>query len=540
MIWRIGIAAALAAMTVTVSHAQTPSAAPVVTHHTIELNHEPFPYTATAGLMPITAPDGRLIGDMSYIAYMPTRGADKTRPVAFIWNGGSGANSTPLHYGAFGPRRLDGKSIKPNAATLLDIADLVFIDQIETGFGRYADGIDHTAYLNQRADADTFAQFIETWLQTNGGVQRPAFLIGESYGVRRAQLVTENLLKRGIAPEALALISGYSLVGEQLAPAIEGAYRLPGYSAFAFQRGDLRDAAWRSEEDIHDAALTWARTLSERIETSDIAGRQIFSDGLKTFLGFSDARLADPTSSLSPRSTIASLTELSQRHATMIFSDVWNPISYDLRNWKSDNREWISQAIVDDLRQSLGFNPPGRVYIGQEYNHAASPLAASLQERAMKVHRADGTIVELSRETLSQFPELYGALSHINALLNRQMPKARPDDGLAETILNFDVHFNAALSLRDSPMPELMTAAPGLKLFIAGGIYDDLLPCAVGAEMARRDLIAFSSRVLSKCYAGGHMMYDEERISIALSADIRAFMRNTLASGGKATNAATP
>ena len=537
MFWRISIAATLAAIAATAAHAQTPPAAPVVTHHTIELNREPLPYTATAGLMPITTPDGQPLGDMSYVAY--TAG-DKTRPIAFIWNGGSGANATPLHYGAFGPRRLADGAMKSNHATLLDIADLVFIDQIETGFGRYADGIDKTAYLNQRADADTFAQFIQTWLQANGGAQRPAFLIGESYGVRRAQLVTENLLKRGIAPEALVLISGYSLVGEQLAPAIEGAFRLPGYSAFAFQRGDLKGADWQSEEDIHEAALAWARTLSERIDKSDVAGRQVFSDGLKRFLGYSDEQLADPASPLSPQTTIASLTELSQRHATLIFNDIWNPISYDMRNWKSDNREWISQAIVDDLRQGLDFNPQGRVYIGQEYNHAASPLAASLQKQPMKVHRADGTTVELSRETLGQFPELYGALSRLSAMLQRQIPKARPDDGLAEGIVNFDVHFNAALSLRNSPMPELMTAAPGLKLFIAGGMYDDLLPCAVGDEMARRDLKAFASRVLSKCYAGGHMMYDDEPESIALSQDVRDFIRGVLAAQDKATNAATP
>ncbi|MDP3494400.1 MAG: hypothetical protein Q8R82_14915 [Hyphomonadaceae bacterium] len=539
MFWRVWIAGAFAAMACAAANAQTPLLAPVVTHHTIDLREGPLAYTATAGLMPILAPSGEPIGDMSYIAYTATPRQGKTRPIAFIWNGGSGANSTPLHYGAFGPRRLAAGKMATNVASLLDAADLVFIDQIETGFGRYAAGVDQTVYLNQRADADTFAQFIQGWLQAHGGIERPTFLIGESYGVRRAQVVTENLLKRGILPEALVLISGYSLVGEQLDPAIEGAFRLPGYSAFAFRRGELKDTSLQSENDAHDAALTWARALAERIEKSDIAGRQIFSDGLKRFLGFSDERIADTASSLSPQSTIASLSELSQRHATMIFADVWNPISYDLRNWKSDNREWISQAIVDDIRDNLQFNPSGRVYVGQEYDHAASRLAASLQQ-PMKIHRADGTSVELSRETLSKFPELYGAFSRLNALLGRQPPAARPADGLAETIVNFNAHFNAALSLRDSPMPELMTAAPDLKLFIAGGMYDDLLPCAVGAEMARRDLVAFSGRVLSKCYAGGHMMYDDEPQSVALSEDVRSFIRNVLAAHNEAGVTATP
>lgn len=539
MFWRVWIVGALAALACSNANAQTPPLTPTITHHTMDLNGARLAYTATAGLMPIASPDGQPMGDMSYIAYTAPAQAGRARPIAFIWNGGSGANSTPLHYGAFGPHRLAAGAMKSNPATLLDIADLVFIDQIETGFGRYASGIDQSTHLNQRADADTFAQLIHGWLQTHGGVERPAFLIGESYGVRRAQLVTENLLKRGVAPEALILISGYSLVGEQLDPAIEGAFRLPGYAAFAFRRGDLKDASWGSEDHVHDAALAWARALADSIETSDIAGRKTFHDGLKRFLGFSEERLADPASPMSPQSTMRSLAELSERHAPMVFGDVWNPISYDLRNWKSDGREWVSQAIVDDIRINLGFNPPDRIYIGQEYNHAASQVGASLRQ-PMLVHRADGTIVELSRETLSQFPELYGALSRLNNLIGRPVPTARPSDGLAETIMNFNVHFNAALWLRDSPMPELMTAAPSLKLFIAGGMYDDLLPCAVGAEMARRDLSAFASRILSKCYAGGHMMYDDESESLKLSKDVRGFIGNVLANHNDVAGAATP
>ena len=118
--------------------------------------------------------------------------------------------------------------------------------------------------------------------------------------------------------------------------------------------------------------------------------------------------------------------------------------------------------------------------------------------------------------------------------------RQRPDDGLAASILNFDVHFPAALSLRDSPMPELMKAAPEMELFIAGGMYDDLLPCAVGAEMARRDLVKSSDRVRSKCYAGGHMMYDEESQATLLSNDVRTFMRAALQGDPTRGTAVTP
>lgn len=45
--------------------------------------------------MPIHGADGAIIGDMFYVAYTLPPRSGETRPIAFIWNGGSGANSTP-------------------------------------------------------------------------------------------------------------------------------------------------------------------------------------------------------------------------------------------------------------------------------------------------------------------------------------------------------------------------------------------------------------------------------------------------------------
>ncbi len=97
---------------------------------------------------------------------------------------------------------------------MLDASDLVFIDQIETGFGRYAPDLNPRAYLNQPQDARSFGTFIESWLRDHGGTGRPAILIGESYGVRRAQLVTEDLLDRGIEARRAGADLGLSAGGQ--------------------------------------------------------------------------------------------------------------------------------------------------------------------------------------------------------------------------------------------------------------------------------------------------------------------------------------
>lgn len=536
MIRRAGALIALALLACGAAFAQ---AAPVVTQHQVKLQGRTLSYTAEAGLMPIRSADGgTLIADMSYVAYSLPAKRKQARPVAFVWNGGSGANTTPLHYGAFGPKRLmEGSGavadvLKPNEGTLLDTADLVFIDQIETGFGRYGKGVSHRPYLNQPQDARSFGTFIETWLRDHGGADRPIILIGESYGVRRAQLVAGDLLLRRIEPDAMVLISGYPLVGKRLEADADGAFRLAGYAALAFDRGQRGDGL-ASEEQAHEAALAWSRGVLEKSHAGDATAGDDFMAGLKRFFGYTDQRIGNEFTQYDRTDPARLLNQLSTQHAPMLFRDIDTIIAYDIRKPVTNGREWVSQAIVDDLRKSLGFNPPERKYIGQEYDETPvwmPPLGGS---QPMKIRRADGTVVELTPETAELFPELKDAMSLMG---NQPGISAKPPaDGLAYSIVNMQAHFGVALSLSRSPMPALMDAAPGMQLFVVGGMYDDLIPCAVGAEIARRDLAEDAARVRSKCYAGGHMMYEEERVAAQLSADVRDFIRNM-----KTAQAVTP
>ncbi len=71
---------------------------------------------------------------------------DPSRPITFVFNGGPGASSIYLHFGAFGPKRLasisEGQTQFPpyrwidNLDSILDLTDLIFIDPIGTGFSR--------------------------------------------------------------------------------------------------------------------------------------------------------------------------------------------------------------------------------------------------------------------------------------------------------------------------------------------------------------------------------------------------------------------
>src|SRR5882672_538632 len=104
----------------------------------------PIEYTASAKWLVLRKKEkpAAEIFSVSYVA----DGGDKTRPVAFVFNGGPGASSAYLHMGAVGPQRVafppDGTlpglppQLVQNESSWLAFADLVFVDPVGTGFSR--------------------------------------------------------------------------------------------------------------------------------------------------------------------------------------------------------------------------------------------------------------------------------------------------------------------------------------------------------------------------------------------------------------------
>lgn len=112
------------------------------------------------------------------------------RPVLFAFNGGPGASSSPLHFSAMGPRLIerqaDGQRVlRPNADTLLPLADLVFVDPVGTGFSRVLPGGSGAPYWSVPGDAAAMLHFIRTWLIQHQRQGSPVYIAGESYGGRR-------------------------------------------------------------------------------------------------------------------------------------------------------------------------------------------------------------------------------------------------------------------------------------------------------------------------------------------------------------------
>ena len=123
-----------------------------------------------------------------------------SRPVIFAFNGGPGTSSMMLHVGLMGPKQIkygevddDGLPLPPyescdNPQCLLDIADIVMVDPVGTGFGRLIDESKKDLFWGIEADAEALLTFVQAWLARYNRWKSPKYLLGESYGCTRATI----------------------------------------------------------------------------------------------------------------------------------------------------------------------------------------------------------------------------------------------------------------------------------------------------------------------------------------------------------------
>jgi carboxypeptidase C (cathepsin A) len=199
----------------------------VSTSHTVVINGQTIPYTATCGTIVLkeeSEKDGASEGDkpratIFFIAYTRLDVDDKAkRPITFSFNGGPGSSSVWLHLGLLGPRRVamgDAGALTPppygltaNEHSLLDVTDLVFIDPVGTGFSRAVEGEKAKPFLSFKKDIESVGDFIRLYTTRNQRWLSPKYLIGESYGTARAAGLSGYLQERhGLYLNGLMLVS---------------------------------------------------------------------------------------------------------------------------------------------------------------------------------------------------------------------------------------------------------------------------------------------------------------------------------------------
>jgi carboxypeptidase C (cathepsin A) len=201
----------------------------------IQLNGRTLHYKATVGTIPVYDAHGKKTAEVVYTSYV-VDGPD--RPVTFAFNGGPGASSVFLNFGAIGPKHIafgdqgdspsDPATLTDNPGTWLDFTDLVFIDPVGTGFSRSLEGPDATKrdFYSTDNDIHYLSRVVSDWLVKNERLQSRKYLVGESYGGYRVPRIAHWLQSQvGVAVSGVVAISPY------LNPAID-------------ENGDLSPMPW--------------------------------------------------------------------------------------------------------------------------------------------------------------------------------------------------------------------------------------------------------------------------------------------------------
>ena len=120
-------------------------------------------YTVTVGWLPVRDDKGKTIAQVVYTAYTAP---GKNRPVTSAFNGGPGASSVFLNFGAIGPKivkfGVEGDTpseparLHDNPNTWLPFTDLVFVDPVGTGYSRSLEDDKQSTKDFHSTDADTY------------------------------------------------------------------------------------------------------------------------------------------------------------------------------------------------------------------------------------------------------------------------------------------------------------------------------------------------------------------------------------------------
>jgi carboxypeptidase C (cathepsin A) len=459
-----------------------------VTRHAGTFGGQRVRYTATASETYLKAADGTPKVSLFSIAYVKEP-RDPSRPVAFLFNGGPGSGSLWLHMGAFGPKRVaipsdardDGAPPFPildNPDSLLDVADIVFIDPVGTGFSRPLGKTEGKEYWGVTQDAKSVAEFIRIWLGENGRWNSPKFLGGESYGTTRSAAVVNQLegAFNDVSLNGIILISTILDFGAQAnVPGNEMPYVLflPSMAAAAFHHGKAPADAGTLEGFVQEA-------------------RDFAAGGYASALLKGQKLQGEERASI--RRRLARYTGLSER-----FLESADLLVTDQRFYKELLRDRGLTVGRLDAR-----------YTGRDFDNAG--------------------------EAPDNDPSFYGIDAGYTAALNQWVR-----DGLKfrterqySTIAGLG-NWDWDLSDQGGEAKYYKNVAPylgramrensGLRLFVGQGYFDFATPF-FGAEYSLSRTGIPQDRIVYAYYGSGHMMYVRDEDRMKLSRDIRAFIRS--------------
>ncbi len=496
-----------------------------VTENTVTVGGQKIAYRAVAGIITVGASDnfdaalaldGSLLPDsgmppldpnkpdeapprarMFYTAYFKKDAAPEARPVMFLYNGGPGSSTMWLHMGSFGPRRVvtpdtehkEGApyTIVENQYSLLDVADLVFIDAPGTGFSRIMGKDKEKAFYGVDPDAHAFERFIRRFLTKYDRWNSPKYLFGESYGTPRSAVVgamLENVDLNGMVLLSTILSFDNSVDGPRWNPGVDQAYAiaLPTYAATAFYHKKLpkQPAALQPFlTEVETFALgEYASALLQGSQLSD-ARRQAIAEKLHEYTGL----------------PVAYLLKSDLRVEGGAFSKMLQ------------DPEGLTTGRLDTRYQGPDFDPLSQ---SAQYDPQSNAISSAYTTAINQYLRNE---LKFGRDWTYK-PSAYGDGNFTWDLRHR--PPGGPP--FAEGATNV--------------MPDLalsMKANPKLRVLLAGGYFDLATPYFEGIYEMRHLPIpqSLQQNISYKYYESGHMVYVNEQVLKQFHDDVANFVRGT-------------
>lgn len=214
-------------------------------NQTVTIKGTKIPYNVTVGTQPVWDEGGKAIAGVFYTYYERSDIKDrKSRPLVISFNGGPGTASVWMHMAYTGPKLLNiddegyplmPYSIKDNPNSILDIADIIYIDPVNTGYSRMANkDIPKSKFFGVNADIKYLAEWLSTFVSRKNRWLSPKYLIGESYGTNRVSgLALELQNASWMYLNGVVLVSPTNLGIDRQGP-VGAANLLPYYAATAW------------------------------------------------------------------------------------------------------------------------------------------------------------------------------------------------------------------------------------------------------------------------------------------------------------------
>ncbi len=238
-----------------------PAESAVTSTGQVTIKGKVVPYKVTAGTQPVFNAEGKPSASLFYTYYERTDVTDKSkRPFVISFNGGPGSASVWMHVAYTGPKQLnidsEGFPVQPygvrdNPHSILDVADIVYIDPVNTGFSRILDPkAEKSTFFGVNADIKYLADWLDVFVSRTGRWTSPKYIIGESYGTTRVSgLALELQNAHWMYLNGVILVSPTELGIKRDGP-VNDALALPYYAAAAWYQKAL--PADLQQKDLSD------------------------------------------------------------------------------------------------------------------------------------------------------------------------------------------------------------------------------------------------------------------------------------------------